>query len=146
MNPTTPESTSISIGGDAPFETQLIQEDSAAPPQQQQPSTSTAINMTGTNSESSSILQKTSQASANLRDRIARLIKDIVVHHDDIQYVQLADQASANSNVAAASSSTSTAANNPNLSSSRSSSSLSSNSDEATTSKVAPTKNNESKS
>jgi len=30
------------------------------------------------------------QASANLRDRIARLIKDIVVHHgDNIQYVQL---------------------------------------------------------
>lgn len=31
--------------------------------------------------------------SVNLRDKIAKLIKDIVVHHgDNIQYVQLADQ------------------------------------------------------
>ncbi len=31
--------------------------------------------------------------SANIRDKIAKLIKDIVVHHgDNIQYVQLADQ------------------------------------------------------
>ena len=36
---------------------------------------------------------KTTSGSVNLRDKIAKLIKDIVVHHgDNIQYVQLADQ------------------------------------------------------
>lgn len=41
-----------------------------------------------------SILNKPSSTSMNLRVRLAKLIKDIVVHHgDNIQYVQLADQA-----------------------------------------------------
>ena len=36
--------------------------------------------------------------SVNLRDKIAKLIKDIVVHHgDNIQYVQLADQLNSSS-------------------------------------------------
>lgn len=55
------------------------------------PSTSSQTNTTGSNANASSA------NSVNLRDRIAKLIKDIVVHHgDNIQYVQLADQMNAN--------------------------------------------------
>ncbi len=45
------------------------------------------------NSSSTTPANKTTSGSVNLRDKIAKLIKDIVVHHgDNIQYVQLADQ------------------------------------------------------
>jgi hypothetical protein len=45
------------------------------------------------NAAFNSMISKSTVTSNNLRDRIAKLIKDIVVHHgDNIQYVQLADQ------------------------------------------------------
>ena len=45
------------------------------------------------NSSSNTPGSKTTSGSVNLRDKIAKLIKDIGVHHgDNIQYVQLTDQ------------------------------------------------------
>jgi hypothetical protein len=50
------------------------------------------------NAAFNSMINKSTVTSNNLRDRIAKLIKDIVVHHgDNIQYVQLADQNAATS-------------------------------------------------
>ena len=57
------------------------------------PSSSSPASLAQQATTFNSLVNKTSSASTNLRDRIAKLIKDIVVHHgDNIQYVQLADQ------------------------------------------------------
>jgi hypothetical protein len=63
-------------------------------------SVSNSSSQTPTNNSLNTLINKTTTTSINLRDRIAKLIKDIVVHHgDNIQYVQLAENAnSVNSN------------------------------------------------
>jgi hypothetical protein len=78
-----------------------------------------------TTSTINSILNKPSSSSMNLRVRLAKLIKDIVVHHgDNIQYVQLADQAASTSASSGSATSSGSIGSSPTMAPVASSSSL----------------------
>ena len=72
--------------------TRTLLDDTAMSISQPHYSDSTVATSSG-NSSSNTPGNNSTSGSVNFRDKIAKLIKDIVVHHgDNIQYVQLADQ------------------------------------------------------
>lgn len=82
-NRTARNNNTTSSSNSAPHDQQVVNKSSAS-------ASTAAASATASSSMASNHHQQNNQASANLRDRIAKLIKDIVVHHgDNIQYMQL---------------------------------------------------------